>query len=449
MGQARPVSNAPSHLLAGLLACSIGTGCGGGGTVEERPPDVLLIVVDTLRADALGCYGGEPGASPAIDRLAREGVRFAHAVSQAPWTTPSIGALMTSEYPTTLGIITERSPLPDEVETLAEFLRARGYRTGAVVSHSFCSSRWGFDQGFDVFDESNVIGPQGVTSPGVTAKALEFLEVESDRPYFLWLHYFDPHDAFLAHPGHEFPGPEGYEGPVVSGLKLPKLLRLDLEEPDLETLRSFYKSEVSFTDHHVGRVLEHLRAKGRLEDTLVVFTADHGEEFHDHGALGHQHTLYEELVHVPLIVRAPGRAPERARGTVERTVASIDVYPTVLDVLGFEPSRPLEGRSLFGPDEPRLVFSETSKRLHVRAVVSDRMKLVGHLGDRTIELFELGSDPGETRDLSAERPEEAARLRRALEEWTAEVRRKRYRGAELELSPEEAGHLQELGYVDD
>ena len=444
---------ASSLLAAGALAC--------GGGADPRPPDVVLIVVDTLRADRLSCYGYERETSPRLDRLAAQGVRYARAQSQAPWTTPSIGSLMTSRFPTELGILTERSVLSEDEVSLAEALAAGGYATAAVVSHSFCSSEWNFDQGFEHFDESNVLGHDAVTSEAVTARALEALDAllanpgGGRRPFFLWVHYFDPHFAYIAHEDFPFPGPADYDGPVSSGMKYSLLRKMNetVDADDLEEVRRFYDSEIALTDHWIGVLLDGLRARGCWDDALVVVTADHGEEFNDHGYMGHSRTVYQELVRVPLIVKYPraraGAPGATAGAVIERPVALLDVYPTVLEVTGTAPlpGPPRAGVSLLdrGAERPLPLVSETARQGGVRGVVEGGHKLVHRLREGHFELYDLEADPAELRDLAATEPERVAELRSRLDLWERAVRPGA--SAERELDEDELERLRELGYL--
>ena len=413
------------------------------------------MVIDTLRADHLGCYGYERATSPRLDALAAEGVRFDRALAQAPWTTPSVASLMTSQYPSAVGIGSERSVLADELVLLPEVLSEAGYRTGAVVSHTFCSSRWNFDQGFEWFDQSNVGGHSVVTSEGVTARALEFVDWAGDEPFFLWTHYFDPHFHYLEHEGLEFGGRGDYDGPIEPGLQYVDLfaMRFDLTPEDVAELVRIYDSEIAYTDRWVGALLDGLRARGRYEDTLIMVTGDHGEEFRDHGDLGHARQLYQELVNVPLIVKpargaGPGGPPP---GTVvEHHVALLDVLPTVLAATGLSMPRSaaaeVEGRPLFEPPEPgRAIVSETSRQGGVRSVTLGDYKLIQRLKGGEVELYRVAGDRLEREDLAAELPEQVARLEGVLAGWERDTRARLER--ELTLSPEDLEQLRSLGYA--
>jgi arylsulfatase A-like enzyme len=436
-------------LAGALLAAGAATSTACARAAAAERPNVVLVVVDTLRADHLGCHGYERETTPRLDQLAAGGLRFERAFSQAPWTTPSVASLLTSLYPTEIGIGSECSLLPDELTLLPEVLAAQGYRTGAVISHTFCSERWNFDQGFDWFDQSNVAGHAAISSPGVTARALEFADWAGDAPFFLWLHYFDPHFYYNEHPEHAFGGRQGYSGPIRPGLEFSRLLELrnTLTAEDLAELRRLYDSEIAFTDGWIGALFDGLRARGLWERTLVIATGDHGEEFGDHGDIGHARTLYQELVNVPLIVKLPHSAAGPPAGTaIPEPVALIDVFPTVLELTGTRWDGPLQGRSLLAARDPaRALVSETARAGGVQSLVSGDYKLIRRLDGDLRALYHLGQDPRELRDLSASHAREAQRLGDALEAWERSTRRGA--AAEIELTSEELDELRELGYA--
>ena len=418
------------------------------GPPPDPPANVVLIVVDTLRADRLGAWGHPHPTSPRIDALASEGIRFSQATSQAPWTTPSVAALMTSQYPASLGITSERSALPDEATTLAEVLRASGRATGAVVSHTFCSSDWRFDQGFDAFDEANIAGHHAASSAGVTDAGLAFLDEHQGEPFFLWLHYFDPHFAYLLHPDHDVAPTQDYDGTVVSGMPIPDLNRLrraGMDPADLAEIERFYDSEIAWTDHQIGRILDRLADLGIRDDTMVILTADHGEEFLDHGLLGHGKTLYQELVHVPLIIDCPWWRP----GVVEQPVANVDVFPTVLACLDQPIPEGLVGQAL-GPDPPNhLVFSQTAKKRKLAMVREGDLTVIAHLkGERPrFEMYDLAEDPGQRRDLARQGGRDLERLARRVLELQAASESLLAPPVQVEVDPSLQEQLEQLGYV--
>lgn len=313
-----------------LLACS------RPPPPPEPPPNVLLVVVDTLRADRLGAYGHDRPTSPRIDAFGAGAVVFEQATSQASWTLPSLATLLTGRSPEVHGAVHRDQRLPAALDTLAERFAAAGYATGAVVSGTFTDATWGFDQGFEAYDDLGGMGgdPAGmaavearVTSDEVTDRALAWLSAQGDRPFFLLAHYFDPHAEFREHEGISFP-------PRPVPVRLP--LTDEPQPADVAERAARYEGEIAFTDGHVGRLLEAVHGR-----TVAVLTADHGEEFHERLRTGHGHGLFTELVHVPLIVRAPGFQPGRA----PTAVGLVDVAPTLAELCGLPPAA-ADGRSL-------------------------------------------------------------------------------------------------------
>ncbi len=435
-----------------FLACSDGgegTGPFEPGAAPPRRSNIILIVIDTLRADHLGAYGYARKTSPNIDALAAQSLVYERAISPAPWTTPAIGALLTSLYPTTLGIDDRQSSLAEEHLLLSEVLQRRGWATGAVISHHFCSSRWNFDQGFDAFDESNVQGHRAVTSPAVTDRGLEFITAREGEPFFLWLHYFDPHVAYVEHEGHTFPDEGAYRGPIASGQDFKTLLAIkpSITTADLGELRRLYDSDIAFTDHAVGRLLEGLKTRGLYDDAVVILTADHGEEFFERGGLGHAKTVHQELIHVPLMIKLPGVEPRR----ITEPVSLVDIYPTILEFLDEPVPDGLAGRSILpealdtaGGRHP--VFSETRRGNDMRAVIDGDVKLLVNRRTGRSEFYRLDSDPAERHDLAAREPEEVARLRSLMDTWVRRSEARVRPGADVTLSPEEREQLEALGY---
>lgn len=424
--------SAPLRVLLPLVLAAVG--CGGGvqarhATAEE--PSVLVVVIDGLRADRLGGRGGAPAKTPVLDALGAEGRRWVDVITPAPWSAPALAALLAGAYPSTLGMTDLEAPLAPATRTLAEILSARGYATGAVLSHPFVGARHGFDQGFAQVVEVGyppADGQQGTQVPrtptggAATDAALRFLDGVRGRPYLLLVHYADPLPPWPAR-GVGFGDPE-YRGPVVPGMDYRELLAraAAMDEADREQLAALYDGEVAATDRELGRLLAGLAQCGRDADTLVVVTSLHGFELLEHGQLGDAKTLYDELIHVPLVVRGPGVPPG-----VDRTAASlIDVLPTVLGWLGaggtgsagegpFE--GPFEGIAL-RPGQPppaRDLYAETDRARSLRAVISGRWKLIRDLETGGVELYDLLDDPLERLDLSDRGPVRA--LEAALRAW--------------------------------
>ncbi len=438
-------------LLAALLVTpALVAGCAGR---PSGPPNILVIVIDTLRADHLGAYGYSRDTSPEIDRLlARRGVVVDHASSQAPWTLPSVASYMTGRYPEdVLGPDPESYLLPAGVPTLAETLAGLGYRTAGFLANPILHPDNGFARGFADFHTPpttfKVLEELGrVDARTVDQRAIPWLKEHAGKGrFFLYLHYIDPHSPY-ANPdvaAGKTPYDPGYAGPVT-GNWVDDLAaghrRLHDRPADLRYLTALYDSEIHYVDRHVGEVLRAI-PPAVLADTLVVLTADHGEELLDHGGWKHGQTLYEEMLHVPFLARWDGRIPAGTR--LAGTIRLIDLFPTLVEAAGGTPAAglagesvlpellgekpvprrpafaqhmtygPLRGSVTYGPMKLILFNEQTPfappNRLHAHLWRQDVARL------ERIELYDLERDPGEHRNLAAERPEEVARLAPAVE----------------------------------
>ncbi len=432
-----------------------------GRRAAGRAPDVVFVIVDTLRADHLGFAGYSRPTSPHLDRLATDSVVFDNAFAQAPWTSPSVASLLTSQYPAMLGYADSKDPAVagDDALFLAEILAEHGYLTHAVISHTYVGSRLGFDQGMTAFDEGDALGPLHVSSESVTDKAIAALDLHGarDRPLFLFVHYFDPHFSYILHQDFDF-DPD-YRGELSSGEPYGSLLdrarARSLSERDLRYLRALYDSEIRFTDQHAGRLLEHLRRQELYDDTVIVFAADHGEAFLDRKDrwIGHGKTLFGELIHVPLVIKLP--AGKSAGTRVSTPVALLDVVPSLLELLDLPAPPGLEGRALplVAPRALRglaaePVFSETmARRRWLQSVVAGRLKLIADRKTGRFRLFDLEADPGERHNLAEEDPQTADRLARVLRTWNSRLDAGRREGARPNFTAEEIQRLKALGYL--
>ncbi len=436
----------------------------GGCAPHRARPNVVIIVVDTLRADGLGCYGAVGDPTPAIDRLAAKGIRFERCVSQAPWTLPSVATLLSGRYPTSHGADNFTSVLPKKLRLMAQDFRAAGYATGAVVSHRFVSIQKGFDRGFDSFDQSNTLGHDAVTSPGVTKKALQWLgKIEKERktPFFLFLHYFDPHYSYMSHEGNP-PGPP-YDGPLKAGMDIWEL-RKKLESAsteDLDFVKNLYAGEIRFTDGEIGKVFDYLEERQIARNTVIVFTADHGEEFMEHGWLGHTKNLYDNLVLVPLIIRYPGGD----EGSVRRDPAMlVDLFATIENLAGLE-AHPTEGRDLFGDDRSdrpcvsevefdpsgakylgrKFLRREMEKRSDMRSIYRAGWKAIENRITGEWELFDITNDPGEIENVAGRETDRLEDLRGDLAKWERSI--VKGTGEAEPLDSAQIEELRALGYI--
>jgi len=443
-----------------------------------RGPSIVLVLIDTLRADYLGTYGFAGDVSPRIDRFAQEAIVFENAFSQAPWTKPSIATLFTSLHPKQHGVsahgsqfLTETgaelraSALPRRALTLAEGLRRAGYETAAFVANPWIRQGLGFAQGFDTFEEET--GATPVFADAILAKARKWLaERSSEKPFFLYLHFMDIHGPYD-------PPADDVRAVQDSG-SLGARRALRREELDrrrgylmkapwttrpegrrLETWRGRYAAGVRALDREIGGFLDDLAARGLLDDSVVVITSDHGEELLDHGDFDHGNTLYDEQIHVPLVVRLPGGAGGGRR--VDDVVGLIDVMPTLLGLAGSEVSPKLAGRDLgvllegksFAGSEIA-ISAGVKRRPELESVRTRTHKLVrdGKTGETA--LFDLAADPGESRDLSATAPQVRAALEKALSVHGAEIARSPIlEKRRARVGRRTADKLRSLGYLED
>jgi arylsulfatase A-like enzyme len=404
------------------------TDVGAPAAAGEAPP-VVLRSIETLRADHLGSYGAADNPTPHLDRLAREGVVFEEAITSSPWTLPAVASLLTGAYPRHHGagaIDNRRDPLgrtalPSGVWTLADALRQRGYRTHAIVTNPYLALRYGLGHGFNGYEnvtiESEAFLAFRDTAAVRIASALwpGLVVVPPNRPFFLWLHYVDPHPPYSrpgatthkSFRGDSLLGTSGVAGldftltsPDVARLRSGEL-RLGPDEKD--AVRALYRAEVRAVDAAVGVVLDTLDALQLSERTLVICVADHGEEFWEHGGVEHGHTVYEEVVHIPLLLRWPTHLPAGQR--VRALVRIVDVAPTVAELLTLPRPPHFDGASLV----PLLDGHEALPR---EALVENLLFADERVGLRTHthkyvhwdigkeEVYDLVDDPGEQRDLA-------------------------------------------------
>jgi choline-sulfatase len=403
-------------------------------TRRPTPPSVLLITIDTLRADHVGSYGYAAAQTPALDALARRGLRFERATTVAPLTLPAHSSLMTGTFPAFHGVRDNGGfYLGDDQVTLAKVLRARNYRTGGFISAFVLDHRWGIAQGFDrYYDDFDLakyrvdIGLDAVQRPGseVVSKAIEWIDQDRARPFLAWVHLYEPHAP--------------YDPPEPIRARFPP------------TMIGAYDGEIATADIQVGRLIEHLTAAGRLENTLVVVLGDHGESLGEHGEEQHAFFIYDADIRIPLIVAGPG-APARV---VTDTVRIVDVMPTILQLLLIDVPTTVQGRSLLplirGEPLDLVALSETWYPRHhygwseLTSIRDSRYHLIA--APRR-ELYDLQSDPRELHDIAAANPARADALERALRTFLAQTTATRTPAAPRPVEPEVEERLRSLGYV--
>ncbi len=442
-----------------LLAALLLFAGGAGGCRSEPPRNLVLISLDTLRADFLGSYGYERPTSPTLDALAREGVAFEAAISPAPWTLPAHASLLTGLYPSRHGTRGEGQGLAAGVGTLAEWLAASGFDTAAFVNSHYLSERYGLQRGFATFRYAREFDAPPGPSP-IGDWAVAWLGAERREPFFLFLHFYDTHRDYAPLPRFERLFARPYQGEITGSRREIRRFRrgrLRVDAADARRLTDLYAAEIRQVDETLARVLAALEASPAGGRTLVVVTSDHGEEFLDHGALGHGRTHYDEVLRVPLILRGPG-LPRGLR--VAEPVSLVDLAPTLLAQFGVPAPAGLDGLDLSplwrgAAPEPlsgRALFAEADRRdgRHdlLRSVRKGRFKLILERASGDAALYDLAADPGETRDLAAENAEAAAWLRADLERF-AEATPLQAPRALPALTDETRRQLEALGYVQD
>ena len=451
----------PEHRpkLAPLLAavCAAATACSQEPAAPAAAPPVarnlVIISIDTLRADHVGAYGHPRPTSPRLDALAARGVVFEDASSTAPWTLPAHLSLLTGLYPSGHGVRTHQHRLPDDVPTLASVLAANDFDAAGFVNAFFMNDRFGYARGFEryrVFTETK--GRRGQT-PRVVSNAMDWLRGRSGRRYFVFVHLFDVHSDYKSKRVYEkmftTPGASRYDGDTTV---IWMGIRGDfaLTEGDAAHLAGLYDAGIRQLDDQLEPLLERLERDDAVSDTLLVVTSDHGEEFLDHGGMMHGGTHYQELLHVPLILVGPTLPPGTRIGT---PVSLVDVMPTVLDLLGIPAPGDLDGRSLRprweggGDHDGRPLLAETGPMEHdaLRSLRQGDLKLIVDRRTGKRQMFDLAADPGETRDLAAERPDDVRELSARLDELS---RPRRAATLLPEMTDEMQEHLRGLGYIE-
>ncbi len=416
--------------------------------VAPRDRKVLVwISVDTLRADHLGAYGYGRATSPVVDRLSRDGALFENMFSAAPWTLPSLTSQFTSRYPSEHGNRIERNRRDPSQKTLFQVLADEGFNVLGVTANRFVAPSFGTADGFDVLWQTDKNADE------VTRLALEALSRWNGGHLALFVHYMDPHAYY------DPPAPfgalfaSGYRGPI-DGHNFEGARRVDAAA--VGHVVSLYDGEIAFTDDQVGRLLEGLGARGLLKDAVVVFSADHGEEFQEHGGWTHKRTLYQEVLHVPFALRVPGIARRR----VADVVSSLDIAPTLLAALGLEAPASFQGRDLLpllrgGTSPERGLIAETGRGRDTDPLVAlrrGRFKYIAAVAPAADEptllreaAYDLEADPGERHPIGAPAILEPLRLEVLL--YLASVRKRRPTEYASELSEEQSERLKALGYL--
>ena len=404
---------------------------------DKRPPSVLLISIDTLRADHVHCYGYERETTPTLDRLAAAGARFTQHVSNTSWTLPSHASMLTGLGETVHGVVDDDRVIDPARELLSETLADRGYRTAGFFSGPYLHPTYGFGQGFEVYESAIVLrrpedredvwhltndvdrmrliernSYQQRTGPELAARATAWLDsIGEDEPFFLFVHFFDCHWDYMPPEEYWRKFDPDYDDPTFDGRQFISnpLIHQGMDPRHLQHLLARYDGEILFTDDMVSRIVDRLAALGRADDTLIAITSDHGEEFFEHGKKGHRNNLFDESLRVPWILHQPGVVPAGVEVTAQTSV--IDVMPTILDLVDVDVGHELSGESvtplLRGETPAALVDRPAFGRLVLgqqpeivaRFLRTRERKLVASRAGATpydmLQLYDLVDDPDE------------------------------------------------------
>jgi arylsulfatase A-like enzyme len=446
---------------------------------DESWPNIILISVDTLRPDHLGCYGYHRNTSPRIDQLATEGALFENAISSTSWTLPAHCAMFTGLADTVHGCLDMDRRLDDSRTTLAERFKAVGYATVGFFSGPALHPIFGVSQGFDKYVDctsfseltlrvatagqsldGGVVGAAAhadITNPRVYEEVQKWLKENVRRPFFMFIHMWDVHSDFIPPPPYDRKFDPDYAGSVTGeNFIIDPSINPKMPQRDLEHIIALYDGEIAWTDEHIGKILDDLERLELRDSTVVMLLADHGEEFFEHGRKGHRKTLYDEVIRIPLIVCYPGRVPAGQR--FQQQARMIDVVPTLLELVGMPAPTDVMGQSLVPlfsgrrlPDDPLAVSELFSVGRELRSFRRPDRKMIYNEQTRAALLYNLAADPGEAAPLpDAAGPiaqlmsDDAQRARR----WLDDFRSRLPASTAVPVLPDKVRRqLESLGYV--
>jgi arylsulfatase len=452
LGTWLPVRGIATVAFLAIFAALIATGCGGDDSAPR--PGIILITLDTTRADHLGCYGYGRATSPGIDALAAESTLFTRAYSTSSWTLPAHASLFTGKFTSSHGArydpqgplrLTQAIDGPDSWKeyrarglaagevTLAALLRQAGYATGAVVSGPWMKRVFGLGDGFDFYDDGGISHVNGKRAEAVTDAAIDWL-VDCGEPFFLFLNYYDPHTPYMP--------PDEYRGTF-----LPDPVPEGFMESDAGQI-ALYDAEILYTDNHVGRLIEKLKDLGLYDDCWIILTSDHGHLLGEHGMHGHGRTLSQSEIHVPLIIKEPGANPAPSRN--DTIIQLVDVPAMILDRLQVPLPEGIQGQPI--PDVAHPILSEVypleliSPMGDFRVLIDGDYKFVwndkGYNG-----LFNVADDPVELNNLIGAEPQRAIAMQRALADYIRSLPPPGEARPPQEVDEETRRALEGLGYT--
>lgn len=469
------------HIFIAFLLGVAGFGCGGGsgtgGEEEGQPPNIIIFTLESLRADHVGSYGYHLPVTPNLDRFAEEAIRFTDAHSVTSWTLSAHASLLTGFYPAAHQVLEPGDRLGDSYRTLAEILAGDEldgedrYATTAFVSGPFLRTAFNLNQGFDHYDDSlaspgEVVSHGDITNPSMESRIVSYLRSVPKRPFFLFAYFWDIHYDYIPPPPFDtlFVPPDAEEFDI-SRFEFNDSIRPGMSEERLRYIISQYDGEIRCTDEMLGRILQVIRDEGLWENTVIIITSDHGEEFFEHRQKGHKNNLHVESVQVPLLIKPAGRFEPG----VDSTLASlVDVVPTILAGRHDRMPAQLPGRALIGAEAPgvppdvvlfdlalplqavvegKVVASRTDRWLGVRTGHYKYLRLPGRRGER---LYSVADDRGERHNISGNHRAICDSLGSRLASLHLEMERfavNQGEGAKADLTPEDRTRLKALGYI--
>ncbi len=438
--------------------------------------NVVLISLDSLRADHVGAYGYKRDTSPSFDRFAKDGVLFRNAISTSSWTLPTHLTMFTGRSQLSHGVVVDTLVLSTAIPTLGQIFKEAGYSTAGFVSGPYVGGHYGYARGMDTYTDFSASWGKGaearaaILSPTINENALEWLDRQKrNEPFFLFLHYFDIHYDFVPPAPYDKMFDPDYTGTMDGKFFIERDdVHAKMDPRDLDHIRALYDGEIRFTDEHVGRILDKLKAIGAWDDTVILITSDHGDEFFEHGNKGHHRTVYDEVLRIPFALRLPGG--EHRGKTVDEQVSLLDVFPTLLDAAGFHLPSDVEGESLAawlrGERSTReAIYSDFYDKRGFNLQVARRTpveKTIQHFNRIThpkrgsLEYYDLATDAAESDNRAAEHPAETASAIEAMTTWL-DRRWHTHRHTEIqtagtasiEIDDETQERLKALGYVGD
>lgn len=433
---------------------------------KTRRANIIVISVDTLRADHLGCYGYPVNTSPVIDALSKDGVLFANCYTLTPLTAPSFSTMLTGLPPHKHGAKRNGLAIYSKIKTLPHFLKRCGYRTAAVVSNWPLRKKLGkLHKGFDIYYEvftkkryMGIMNPEG-QAPAVTEKTLEWLRNKPKKPFFLWVQYTDPHALYIQHKEFTFDYRNVDPAIYPPGTRMKKIKK--------------YDSEIAFADFHIGKVLDELKRQNLYDDALIIFHADHGESFGEHDYFKHGRKLYNSTLHVPLIIKLPGSEYANTRRT--ENVSILDIGRTIFSALDLPMHPQMEGVALFDEHEApvlakrrltfqtyggAVVFRRNDKKYQLKVkpvkygIIQNSSKLILNPKSNTYEVYNLEKDPFEVKDIFSGNHLPWNGMQEELAENIREIKKyiqikRAYETDNQVISQEDLLKLKSLGYIEE